>query len=119
MAGPSRTWAPRRTNGWLRSSGATIRTHEHIYHAGQTTCLDRVKRRTADAPGRVRPPYSDPFGTARASYFAAGAPPGVSLGGTPMTLTPDPRAMSIASITSPYFTFGSPFTKMIFSGRGS
>ena len=45
--------------------------------------------------------------------------PGVSFGGTPMTFTPAPRATSIASITSAYFTSGSPFTKMIFSGRGS
>ena len=40
-----------------------------------------------------------------------------SFGETPMTLTPAPRATSIAKITSEYLTFGSPFTKMIFSGR--
>jgi len=51
-------------------------------------------------------------------YFL-GASPGMSFGGTPMTFTPAPRAMSIASMTSAYFTFGSPLTKMIFSGRGS
>jgi hypothetical protein len=40
-----------------------------------------------------------------------------SFGETPMTFTPAPRATSIAKITSEYFTFGSPLTKMIFSGR--
>jgi hypothetical protein len=48
------------------------------------------------------------------SYWA-----GVSFGETPMTLTPAPRATSIAKITSEYLALGSPFTKMIFSGRGS
>ena len=42
-----------------------------------------------------------------------------SFGVMPMTFTPEPRATSIAQITSEYFTAGSPFTKMIFSGRGS
>jgi hypothetical protein len=42
-----------------------------------------------------------------------------SFGDTPMTFTPAPRATSIAKITSAYLTFGSPFTKMIFSGRPS
>ena len=46
------------------------------------------------------------------SYFT-------SLGGTPITLTPAPRATSIAWITSEYLTFSSPLTKMTFSGRGS
>ena len=63
-----------------------------------------------------------PYGAG--SYFlaAAGAAPvvpGVSFGGTPITLTPAPREMSIASMISPYFTPAEPFTKMIFSGRGS
>ena len=49
-------------------------------------------------------------------------PPGIitgsaHLGGTPMTLTPAPRAWSMAQITLEYFTVVSPFTKMIFSGR--
>ena len=44
---------------------------------------------------------------------------GDSFGDTPMTFTPAPRATSIAKITSEYLTFGSPFTKMIFSGRPS
>lgn len=51
--------------------------------------------------------------------FAGGAPFSMSFGGTPMTFTPDPLAMSIASMTCWNFTVGSPFTKMIFSGRGS
>jgi hypothetical protein len=42
-----------------------------------------------------------------------------SFGVMPMTLTPAPRAASIALITSEYFTAGSPLTKMILSGRGS
>ena len=55
------------------------------------------------------------------NYFAGAAVllPGVSFGGTPMILTPAPRATSIASMMSPYFTPGTPLTKMIFSGRGS
>ena len=71
---------------------------------------------TADDPKRVRPPHENP---ASERYFAAGAAPGVSLGGIPMILTPAPRATSIAKMTSPYGTPGAPFTKMIFSGRGS
>jgi hypothetical protein len=46
------------------------------------------------------------------SYFT-------SFGVAAITLTPAPRATSIAMITSEYFTAGSPFTKMILSGRGS
>jgi hypothetical protein len=42
-----------------------------------------------------------------------------SFGVVAITLTPAPRATSIAIITSEYFTVGSPFTKMILSGRGS
>jgi len=42
-----------------------------------------------------------------------------SFGVAAMTLTPEPRATSIAAITSWYLTLGSPFTKMILSGRGS
>lgn len=44
---------------------------------------------------------------------------GWSFGDTPITFTPAPRATSIAKITSEYLTFGSPFTKMTFSGRPS
>ena len=44
---------------------------------------------------------------------------GVVLGGMPITLTPPPRATSMDQIISWYFTFGSPFTNRIFSGRGS
>lgn len=44
---------------------------------------------------------------------------GCSFGDTPITFTPAPRATSIAKITSEYLTFGSPFTKMTFSGRPS
>ena len=71
---------------------------------------------------KVCPPY--PQSELGNPYFAGGAAPapvlpGVSLGGTPMTFTPAPRATSIASIMSAYFTPGTPFTKMIFSGRGS
>jgi hypothetical protein len=51
-------------------------------------------------------------------FYVAGAA-GVSFGDIPMTFTPAPRATSIAKITSEYFTFGSPFTKMIFSVRPS
>jgi hypothetical protein len=53
-------------------------------------------------------------------YFVvgAGAAP-ASFGGIPMTFTPAPRETSIAQMTSWYFTAGSPFTNMIFSGRGS
>jgi len=48
------------------------------------------------------------------------AMPGQYLFGvTPMTLTPAPRAWSMAKITCWYFTVGSPFTNMILSGRGS
>jgi len=43
--------------------------------------------------------------------------PGVSFGGIPMIFTPEPRAKSIASMMSPYFTPGTPLMKMIFSGR--
>lgn len=49
-----------------------------------------------------------------APFYAAG-----SFGDMPMTLTPAPRATSIAKITSEYLTLGSPLTKMIFSGRPS
>jgi len=42
-----------------------------------------------------------------------------SFGVAAITLTPAPRAMSIAAITSEYLTAGSPLTKMILSGRGS
>jgi len=44
------------------------------------------------------------------SYFT-------SFGVEAITLTPAPRAASIAAITSEYFTVGSPLTKMILSGR--
>jgi len=46
------------------------------------------------------------------SYFT-------SFGVIAITLTPAPRAASIALITSEYFTAGSPLTKMILSGRPS
>ena len=70
-------------------------------------------------PDKVRPPHTnkDLLEPSEERYFAAA--PGVSFGGTPMTLTPEPRDTSIACTTWPYFTFGSPFTKMIFSGRPS
>lgn len=62
--------------------------------------------------------FCDPAGSL--SYdFAAAALAGVSFGGMPMIFTPEPRATSIAKMTSAYFTSGEPFTKMIFSGRGS
>ena len=80
----------------------------------------RVERYTADDPRKVRPPYAVlPSGTIGPidSYFVV--EPGVSFGGTPMTLTPAPREMSIAWMIRSYFTSGEPFTKMIFSGRGS
>src|SRR6266852_1671012 len=51
-------------------------------------------------------------GRVKRSYFT-------SLGVMPITFTPEPRATSIAQITSEYFTAGSPLTKMILSGRGS
>jgi hypothetical protein len=51
-------------------------------------------------------------GWIKRSYFT-------SFGVAAITLTPEPRATSIAAITSEYFTAGSPFTKMILSGRGS
>lgn len=47
--------------------------------------------------------------TGSSSYF----------GGIPITLTPAPRATSIACTTSWYFTVGSPFTNMILLGRPS
>ena len=78
------------------------------------------QRYTADDPRKVRPPYDTEgcrmIAPAIRRYFPE---PGVSFGGTPMTFTPAPREASIACTTCPYFDFGSPFTKMIFSGRGS
>ena len=66
------------------------------------------KRSTADEPrGIVR--RMGHSRTVRVPYF----------GGMPMTLTPAPRAWSIAKITLLYVTIVSPLTKMIFSGRGS
>ena len=71
------------------------------------TILERFVRRTGIlTSGTIRP----------IDYFVE---PGVSFGGTPMTFTPEPRAMSIAWTTRSYFTSGEPFTKMTFSGRGS
>ena len=81
----------------------------------------RAQRYTADDPRKARPPHTSRERENSAtdglvSYFPG---PGVSFGGTPMTFTPEPRATSIACTTRSYFTLGSPFTKMIFSGRGS
>ncbi len=42
-----------------------------------------------------------------------------SFGVMAITFTPDPRATSIALITSEYLTAGSPLMKMILSGLGS
>lgn len=72
----------------------------------RTTPERFVRRTTTVVPARAGGPCYLP-------------PPGVSFGGTPMTFTPDPRDTSIACTTRSYFTFGSPFTKMIFSGRPS
>ena len=55
----------------------------------------------------------------RAGSRSPGGYLATSLGGTPMTFTPAPRAMSIAKITSWYSASFAPFTKMILSGRGS
>ena len=41
------------------------------------------------------------------------------VGVNPMTCTPAPCAMSIASTTSPYFRFGAALMKMSFAGRFS
>ena len=77
------------------------------------------ERYTAGDPERVRPPYcfQEPASLQLPVPPAAGA--AASFGGTPMTFTPDPRATSIAQITSWYLTVGHPLTKMILSGRGS
>src|SRR6185437_15918521 len=94
-------------------------TDEDIRVRWRTTrALEDMESYTADEPRRVRPPYTRTR-TARSAYFAGAAEPGVSFGGTPSTTTPAPRATSIASITSAYFTSGEPFTNMIFSFRGA
>lgn len=99
------------------------------YDNEAAVALEAMKTYTADAPQRVRPPYQYSLTRKRElavsarHYFAgaAAAPalPGTSFGGIPITFTPAPRATSIAKMTWEYFTPGEPFTKMIFSGRGS
>ena len=70
--------------------------------------LTKRRGRRAEWP---RPRLCDPL-LERPRYFAAGGrramPPGVSFGGTPMTFTPAPRATSIASMMSAYFTSDRP-----------
>src|SRR5205823_14999368 len=70
------------------------------------------QRRYDPFPIPIFPPrHFKPRNPAR-SYFT-------SFGVAPITLTPAPRAASIALITSEYFTVGSPLMNMILSGRGS
>ena len=78
-----------------------------------------VEANTAEDPERVPPPHiKRKYALAYLADQDAGAA-ALSFGGTPMTLTPACRAMSIAKITSWYFTVGSPLMKISLSGRGS
>jgi hypothetical protein len=107
--------ATRRTGATSASCGCSLVVSLRDGNENQQNDECMHKKRGGDT---LPPPlslarYADrwPIGL---SYWA-----GVSFGETPMTFTPAPRATSIAKITSEYFALGSPFTKMIFSGRGS
>jgi len=77
-----------------------------------------VESNTAEGPERVPSAVLTIQWPGPASSVYCGVAP-LSLGGTPMTFTPAWRAMSMAKITSWYFTFGSPLMKISLSGRGS
>ena len=94
------------------------RTLEIVLRGGIKNENQNERMRKERGGGSFPPPLS----LARYSYrrpIPSVYVDGDSFGDTPMTFTPAPRAASIAKITSEYLTFGSPFTKMIFSGRPS
>jgi hypothetical protein len=114
-AGPIRS-TPATTGGARTTAPLHIRTGEH--RRTDNGCKNEKKDQCVHEQRR-----NDPFPsfflllTLLESRVARGY--FTSFGVMPMTLTPAPRAASIALITSEYFTAGSPLTKMILSGRGS
>ena len=99
-----------RTSGPFSMLCLEITRRNRIQHREDDYGMD--KKRGGDT---LPPPLSLARNTDRRPILIGRYDP--SLGDMPITLTPAPRDTSIAKITSSYFTFGSPLTKMIFSGR--